>query len=252
MIVRVLTGCALCLLFVLCWPCAAHAAYFNRQTYYGTGGGGPIGDGSLSMSNNAATVYAGFNKGTGSFSDNLVMFIDCAPGGFTTTSGFTNKNNALETAISGYKTSRSVANFAPGFEADYAIVVGINSGSGIYKLVNDGSGPNLQLVQSINLMPAGSPNYPQYYWQFDWAALGLSNGNTNFFKFETTLVTATGSRALQSFEGITGTGGFGTINFTNYDTYGVQPIPENAAGGLALFSGIAATIVLVRRLRPRR
>jgi hypothetical protein len=105
----------------------------------------------------------------------------------------------------------------------------------------------LQLIRNFNLLPAGSPNYPQYYWQFDWADIGLSNGNTNFFKFETSLVTATGSRYLQSFEGITGTGGFSTINFTNYDTYGVQPVPENAAAALAVFGGVVGCILLVRR-----
>jgi hypothetical protein len=249
MIVRILTGCTLCLLAILCWPCAAHAAYYNRQTYYGSGGGGPIGDASLSISNNATSVYLGMNKGTGSFTDNLVMFIDCIPGGLTTTSGLTNKANAQEIAISGYKTSRATANFAPGFGADYAIVVSVSNGSGIYKLVNDGAGPYLQLIRNFNLAPPGDPNLPQFYWQFDWGDIGIANKNTNFFKFETSLVTASGSRALQSFEGITGTAGFGTITFTNYDTYGVQPIPENTTAALIVFGGIAGGILLSKRRR---
>jgi hypothetical protein len=240
------------LLVTLCWHCAAHAAYYNRQIYPGTGGGGPVGDGTLSISNNATSIYAGFTKGTGSFTDNLVMFIDCLPGGLTTTGGLTNKANAQEIAISGFKTSRSTANFAPGFGADYAIIVSVSNGSGIYKLVNDGSGPYLQLVRNFNLAPPGDPNTPQFYWQFDWADLGLSNGNTNFFKFETSLVTASGSRALQSFEGMTGTAGFGTINFTNYDTYGVQPVPENTTAALVLFGGLAGAHVLTRRWRVER
>jgi hypothetical protein len=237
-------------LAVLCCHCTASAAYYNRQTYYGSGGSGPVGDGNMSMSNTVNTVFAGFNKGTGSFTDNLVMFIDCVPGGFTTTSGFTNSANALEIAISGsYKTSRSIANFAPGFAADYAIVVGVNNGSAIYKLVDDASGPNLQLVRGFNLMPAGSPNYPQYYWQFGWTDIGLTNAYTNFFKFETSLVTATGSRALQSFEGITGVGGYSTITFTNYDTYGVEPVPENTTVALAVFGTLAAGVVVVKQVK---
>lgn len=248
---RMISCWCLSVLALLCWHYSAQAAYYNRQTYYGTGGAGPVGDSNLSMSNNASSILVGFNKGTGSFSDNLVMFIDSAPGGFTTTSGFTNNANALEIAISGYKTSRSVANFAPGFAADYAIVVGVNNGCGIYKLVNDGTGPNLQLIRNFNISPPGSPNYPQYNWQFDWADIGLSNGNTNFFKFETSLITATGSRALQSLEVVTGTSGFGTITFSNYDTYGVQPVPENTSVALAIFGGIAVLVAVTSRSRRR-
>lgn len=250
MSLRTTTRWVLLIVTVVCCHFAASAAYYNRQTYYGSGGAGPVGDGSLSLSNDTKTVYAGFNKGTGSLSDNLVMFIDCVPGGFTTTAGFTNSANPLEVAISGYyKGSRSTANFAPGFGADYAVVVGVNNGSGVYKLVNDGSGPNLQLVRNFSLMPAGSPNYTQYYWQFGWTDIGLTNANTNFFKFETSLVTAMGSRSLQSFEGITGVGGYNTITFTNYDTYGVEPVPENTTVALTLFGSVAAGVAIVKRLR---
>ena len=231
---------------------SAIAAYYNRQSYPGQGRAGVVGSGTLSMSNSTSTVYAGFNKGTGSFTDNLVMFIDSVPGGYTTTSVFSDHANPQETAISGYSVSRSIANFAPGFGADYAIVVGVNNGAAIYQLVNDGTGPHVQLIRTITLGPPGDPNAPQFYWQFDWTDIGLPRGNTNFFKFETSLISMNGYRFLQSFEGLTGAEGYNTITFTNYDTYGVQPIPENTTAALGVFGAVAAIASVVARFRKRR
>jgi len=226
------------------------AMYNNYQMYSGNGVAGAVGNATLALSNNTTTVKANFIKGIGSFSDNLVIFIDSAPGGYTSTSPFSDKGNAMESAISGYNVSRSVANFAPGFAADYAIVLGINSGSAVYKLVDDGSGPHLQLVrQGLNFAPPDSPNYPSYSFQFDWADIGLPNQATNFFKFETSYISNNAFRRLQSFEGVTGTEGFNTISFTNYDTYGVQPVPENTTVALAVFGGVALALTFGSRRR---
>jgi hypothetical protein len=52
---------------------------------------------------------------------------------------------------------------------------------------------------------------------------------------------------LDSFEGLTGTSGYGSITFTNYDTYGVEPIPENANAALAIFGGIVMSAVFIKR-----
>ncbi|HTL16662.1 MAG TPA: hypothetical protein VL793_05460 [Patescibacteria group bacterium] len=249
---RLLHIWAVLILNLLASHCTAPAATYNRQTYLGDGAAGVVGSGSLSLSNSASTVYAGFNRGAGSFIDNLVMFIDSVPGGYTSTGVFSDNANAQQIAISGNGLSRSTANFAPGFAADYAVVVSVNYGSGVYKMVDDGTGPHLQLVHNFNLAPPGDPNSTQFYWQFAWADIGLANANTNFFKFETSLITATGSRYLQSFEGLTGTAGWNTITFTNYDTFGVQPVPENTSMALAVFGGIVAVVVVTSRLRRSR
>lgn len=244
---------ALCGLVLLSGPGSLRAAMYNYQSYDGKGVGGAVGNATLALSNNNYTVYANFVKGIGSFIDNLVIFIDAAPGGYTTTSVFSDHNNAQETAISGYKISRSIANFAPGFEADYAIVLGINSGSGVYKLVDDGSGPHLQLIRSgLNFVAIDSPNHPSYSFQFDWADIGLPNLRTNFFKFETSYITSSGYRWLQSFEDFTGEEGFKTISFTEYDTYGVPPVPENTTAALAIFGGLAGVVALGTRCHRRR
>jgi hypothetical protein len=228
------------------------AMYYNYQTYQGGGAGGAVGNATMAFSNNTTTVRANFVKGVGSFSYNLVIFVDCAPGGFTSTSPFSDNASPLETAVSGYNSQKSVANFAPGFAADYAIVLGVNSGSAVFKLVDDASGPHLQLVRSgLNFVYADSPNHPSYSFQFDWADIGLPNQATNFFKFETSYISNNGYRWFESFEGMTGTQGFDTINFTNYDTYGVQPVPENATPALALFGGGALLVALGTRVSRR-
>jgi hypothetical protein len=233
---------------------STHAAlnYFNTQSYFGNGVAGAVGNGTLTMSNNDYTLYAKLEKGMGTFADNLVIYIDCAPGGFTSTSPFSDNSSALETSISGFGTKRSTATFASGFEADYAIALGIGTGSSIYKLVQDSNGPHLELVRSsLALTPSDNGNYTFYNFQFDWADIGLPNLRTNFFKFETSYITSKGSRYLQSFEGLTGTEGWDSVTFTNYDTYGVRPVPENTNLALAVFGGIVATVALGKRVRRR-
>lgn len=230
----------------------ALGAFYNYQTYDGNGAGLSVGNGTLCLSNDTSSVRANFLNGGGSFIDNLVIFIDCAPGGFTGTAAFSDKANALETAISGVNVSRSIANFAPGFGADYAIALGINSGSAVYKLVDDGTGPHLQLVHNnLNLQYADSPNHPSYSFQFSWSDIGLPKSNTNFFKFETSYITGNGYRWLESFEDLTGKAGYYSVSFTDYDTYGVQPVPENTTAALGVFGGLAVAVCLGNRLRHR-
>ena len=247
---RVLLSCVLVLcFFATSAKLRAATGYYNFQQYQGKGGGA-IGGGYLQLSNDTTTVRAQFVKGNGSFTDILVMFIDTQPGGFTSTSSLSDKGDPLQTAISGFGIARSVANFAPDFGADYAIALGIDNGSALYKLVNDATGPHLELVrQGLNLQFLGNPNAPTFSFQFNWAYIGLPNANTNFFKFETSYITATGSRWLQSYEGLTGTAAFGTVTFTNYDTYGVPPVPEYTNAALAVFGGIVVTVTLGNKAR---
>jgi hypothetical protein len=236
---------------------ALGAMYYNAQSYSGNGVIGAVGNGSLSMSNNTTTVKASFTKGTGSFGPqyNMVIFIDCISGGFTSTSPFSDHGTVQETAISGVgPTKSSVANFASGFAADYAIVLNVDYPGYLYKLVLDGAGPHLQMVTnaSLNFSPVGIPNNPTFSFQFNWTDIGLPAQNTNYFAFETSYISDVGSRTLQSFEGLTGTEGFSTITFTNYDTYGVKPIPENTNAALAVFGGIALITAVGTRMRRRR
>src|SRR6266478_2679851 len=89
--------------FCLCLvtPGPLKAAMYNFQQYYGNGVGGAVGNATLQLSNNTTTVKGNFIKGIGSFRDNLVIFVDSMPGGFTTTSVFSDHATSMETAVSG-------------------------------------------------------------------------------------------------------------------------------------------------------
>src|SRR5258707_7155254 len=238
---RVASSLVTCVIVFSWFQSPVLAAMYNSQLYNGNGVAGAVGNGSLMMSNDVNTIQAKFTKGIGSFQLNMVIFIDSVPGGFTSTSGFLSDGSALEASITGAGATRSsTANFASGFQADYAIAFGIGPGSGLYKFVDDITGKHLELVRSsLNLNPTVTPNEPFYYFQFDWTDIGLPSQKTNFFKFESSYINSSSYRTLESFEGLTGTEGYSTINFTNYDTYGVRPVPENTNAALAMFGGIA-------------
>src|SRR5690349_18605280 len=96
--------------------------------YQGNGNtsfGGTVGMGSLSLTDDGTTVSGTFSKGPGNFADVVVIFIDSVAGGFSSTTGFTDRGSSLRNAISGYYTSvdQGKAYFTPGFTADYAIAL---------------------------------------------------------------------------------------------------------------------------------
>src|SRR5438445_1690504 len=95
-------------------------------TYSGNGNsgfGGPIGQGSLTLTDNGTTVSGTVNKGPNGFNDVLVIYLDSVAGGFSDTSGFADSGpgDGLRKAISGFDggTQRSVMTFN-GMLPDYA------------------------------------------------------------------------------------------------------------------------------------
>lgn len=211
--------------------------------------GGEIGKGSLELKDNGVTVSATYTRGTAPFDGDLVLFIDCVPGGFTSTSTFTDKSSELTRAISGVDatgTKRTTANFAPGFAADYAVALGVNPGGAIYRL---GTG-TLEYLGSAYLSPREAQIFATYTFSFDWQTIGLPRSRTNFFKFESTYSTSAGNRCTESFESVTGSGNWGgTLNFSNYDVYGVNPVPEATNPALAIFGGMLLAAGSVGSLR---
>src|SRR5438552_3494886 len=134
----------------------------------GDGGlGGAVGTGSLSLTDNGTTVSGTFTKGSGSFSDVLVIFIDSKTCGFSSTSGFTDAGSSLRKAISGWDgSSRAIAEFANGFSADYAIALkpfGSSGFDGLFQLVNGGTHTSLG---SVNLSPTGTGTSGTYTFSF--------------------------------------------------------------------------------------
>lgn len=229
--------------------------------YYGNGntsGGGIVGNGRLSLTDNGTTVSGTFYKGGGTFQLNLVLYIDSVSGGFVDTTQLSDSADALRTSISGYyaaASSRATAYFAPGFTADYAIALGVNGPNkgNLYHLVAGGNG-SMELIKSVNLNPNNNLNASSYTFNFNLADIGLPAGSGNFFKMESSYVGIGGGayRELESFESLTGTRGYGTVTFGNYDTYGVDPVPEMTTGSLAIFGGLIVGARFLNRAGRRK
>src|SRR5436190_14556353 len=88
-------------------------------TYSGNGNsgfGGPVGLGSLTLTDNGTTVSGTVNKGPNGINDVLVIYIDSQAGGFSDTSGFGDGADGLRKAISGFDggANRSLMTFAVG------------------------------------------------------------------------------------------------------------------------------------------
>src|SRR3954471_3607663 len=76
----------------------------SAATYSGNGNsgfGGPIGLGSLTLTDNGTTVSGTVNKGPNGFNDVLVLYIDSQAGGFADTSTLGDSGDGLRKAISG-------------------------------------------------------------------------------------------------------------------------------------------------------
>ena len=99
-------------------------------TYPGNGKsgfGGPVGLGSLDITNTADSIIFKLVRGTGGMNDALVIYLDVATGGFATTNTFNDGTDGLSKAISGYDntigagTGRAVFNFSASFRPEFAL-----------------------------------------------------------------------------------------------------------------------------------
>src|SRR5439155_17339968 len=134
------------------------------------GFGGPIGQGSLTLTDDGTTISGTLTRGAGGgFNDALVLYVDSVPGGFSDTSGFADGADGLRKAISGFDGggNRSVLTFS-GMLPDYAIALGPSSDNfgGLWQLAN-GGGNSLPFVSSVNLNPTGTNSSPTYTFSFN-------------------------------------------------------------------------------------
>src|ERR1035438_2584877 len=91
-----------------------------------TGFGGPVGTGSLDITDTATSMTLTLNRGAGTFNDDLVVYLATQPGGFNDNSTFGDNGDGGRTAISGTNNgnpSKSLVTFPGGFGADYAISI---------------------------------------------------------------------------------------------------------------------------------
>src|SRR3989441_6739390 len=141
---------------------AASAAVFcfstSAATYSGNGNsgfGGPIGLGSLTLTDDGTTVSGTVNRGPGNFNDVLVLYVDSVAGGFSDTSGFGDGADGLRRAISGFDGggNRSLMTFS-GMLPDYAIALGPSSDNfgGLWQFANGGAN-SPDFVGHVDLNP---------------------------------------------------------------------------------------------------
>ena len=155
------------------------------QTYFGNGGtgfGGTLGNGSLTLTDDGTTVSGTFNNAA-AFNNAVVLYIDSEAGGFSSTMGFTDVADGLRQAISGTNgTDRTTATFDPGFEPDYAVAFNATF-AGVWELTTGSH----NFVTSASIMGTGP-----YTFSFPLTAIGSPSGS---YDFAATLISETAFRS---------------------------------------------------------
>jgi hypothetical protein len=223
----------------------------QSATYPGngaTGFGGPIGLGSLTLTDDGTTISGTVNKGVNGFNDVLVLYIDSTAGGFGDTSGFGDGADGLRKAMSGFDgaANRSVMTFASGFSPDYAIALGPSSDNfgGLWQLANGGAN-SLNFINSVNLNPTGNNNSPNYTFSFNVSQIGLTPNSAATFRIFGTYISNSGYRSDEAVAGNdVGTQGWNPFTQINFSSYTIVPEPSIVAlAGL----GMAAMLMFQRR-----
>ncbi len=181
-----------------------------------TGFGGPVGTGSLSVTDNGTNITFTITLTGGSFSGNgLALYIDTGSGGFTSTSGFLDDGDGGRTIVSGYSGSgQSVMTFASGFKPAYALSFS-DSYTSLFGLANGDSG-------SLDYITGQST--PLYTLTVPAADLGLTPGVTANIRIFGSLVSQTGYRSTEAVAGNdSGTQGWNPFTQTAFANYVFDP-----------------------------
>ncbi len=125
--------------------------------------------------------------------------------------------------------NQTVANFAAGFTADYAIALAPNvSFGGLWQLQNNAAH---LYKSSVNLSPAGNAGAASFTFSTSRSSIGLTTLET--MKFVGTYISTTGFRSNETFGAITPTAsnpGFSDpLTFTNFNTFTAVPEPSSMA-----------------------
>lgn len=232
---------------ILATTCACSAVVFPGNT--GTGFGGPVGTGSLEITQQGTSTLLDvvLTRGlSGDLNDQLSIYIDSVAGGFTSTVSFDDFGDPSRSHISSGSTGNGGdagdVIFPTGFEADYAISIS----GGFASLFQLASGGNNAFTW-IDGTAQGGNNSATFSLTIDLADLGLVAGDS--FEIVSTYGHG-GYQSDESFNNLPNTGNYAT-NEINMATLGVSAltvstIPEPSTMSL-MFSFGALALAVVRR-----
>jgi hypothetical protein len=229
----------------------------NLMVYSGNGNSGfdgAVGTGNLSISDTPTSMKVTFNRGSGAFNDDLVIYLDTPhlSGGFSSNATFNDNADGGRTAISGANNgnpSRSLVTFAPSFSANYAISIQ-DSFIGVFGLSATGShnflfgasqsGNNSDASYSITMSAA------------QMGQIGLTAGSGGAFSFEGTYISATAFRSDETIgaSSVVGNPGFsGSLTFSKADSFALTAVPEPST---LIGAAIGALMALGYACKQRR
>ncbi len=231
-----------------------------------TGFGGVLGNASLTVTD--ANGVINFSITTGQpFSDNVIVFyIDSTAGGFGDTSTFADNADGGRTAISGFRRenpdagdadTRTLATFASGFTANYAVALQPATTSqttfaGLFQLATGGDN-SLVYLGSAN---AQNPSGNTFTFSISATDIGLTTVG-DAVRFSASLISGTAFRSNETIGASSTTNGqnpgfTGTLTYTGFESYAITSIPEPSTVSLVALAAAAAVIRVRARRRQQR
>ncbi len=218
-----------------------------------TGFGGPVGTGSLTITDSVAGMNVTLNRGGGALNDALVLYFDTQPGGFVDNSTFGDNGDGGRTAISGTNNgnpSKTLVSLP--FAADFGMAIE-NGFIGVFSLA---SGGNNSFTFQFGQGQSGNNSDPSYTINISPAQMlqmGLTAGSGQTFQFVGSYISTSAYRSNETIgTSVTVPGdGAGNAGFSNPQSFseGISYtlVPEPATIGLLLISSMG----LLARRRAR-
>lgn len=241
---------------ILALASSAAMAQSNYQGNKSTGFAGPLGNSTLTISDNPNTSIVTFSLAATAAINNVAFYFSTGSGGVADTTTLTDTADAGRRSITGQGTSAGHTNvtFASGFSAKYALALDNSGNANLFQIVPGNA--NLTFVSGANATQTGNT----YGFSFNETLLGITPGSS--FDFVATLTNANsgnnGNDVFRSNETIgvsnsdnnaTGNlGNTGTLTYTGFDTY-VTTVPEPATWLAGMLTLSTAAYSMRRRLR---
>ena len=200
--------------------------------------GGPIGQGSVSITDNGPSLTFTLTRGPGSLNDLVVFYVDITSGGISNTRGLTSVANKYEIAVStkrGNGIDSSILNFPATFQPDAALTFDKDGGKTFF-FPPAGFGPSMVEGNAPNVTPTGNANAPTYSQTINKSDLNLGSGAVTF-KFLGTYISGTAFRSDEAFGDAingyrvatplqpNGNVGWNPVTITTFFTYSSTTLP---------------------------